>query len=531
MTVARKEYRPLGRWDAISCLALAVLTVVLFLYFLRPPILSDQLDYFYHAWQTDGLQPTHRHLRIGLVFPVHLAIKMFGYSELSYYVVPSFGALSLALATWFVARILFGTWTGIFASALMVSNPQVLTSFSDLLPDYLSAGLYTWSLGILIWCWRTGRLATRPDEWPTFFLLALSGFFIGWSYLAREYVVFFFPSVIFVLLLASAQTASFVAVALGAAFCWLLELTWGLIKHGDPLARLHAVVSPRAVSQFVEMDVVDVLFQLPHLVLNRSGGLLFACLLVFGIGASAWCSLSGDRRWQLLALWLIGGWLFFTVVALMPVILLGEEHVYLRMHKFRYWALILPPGVIAGVAGSQQLIGFLARRVDPGGAHCAGASAIGIAAAVVFLGATIAVVSASKYSGLVRNGMDDYLEFRRFMKNVEDADELVLLQGGPLLESSGRSLPIYLNAWNGSDEVWRGRVVNASTRDLDDIITKPGRKLVAIDLSRTQWLRSTGRGRSPEAVLQRLEDAGERIFDSSGERVVVYKVEGKQEGD
>ena len=127
--------------------------------------------------------------------------------------------------------------------------------------------------------------------------------------------------------------------------------------------------------------------------------------------------------------------------------------------------------------------------------------------------------------------MDDYLEFRRFMKNVEDADELVLLQGGPLLESSGRSLPIYLNAWNGSDEVWRGRVVNASTRDLDDIITKPGRKLVAIDLSRTQWLRSTGRGRSPEAVLQRLEDAGERIFDSSGERVVVYKVEGKQEGD
>jgi hypothetical protein len=528
MTVTRQEYRPLNRWDILFCLALIALTVALFLYFLKPPFLSDQLDYFYHAWQTDQLQPTHHHLRIGLIFPVLLSVQLFGYSELSYYTVPALGALSLALGTWWAGRILFGPWVGVLSGLLVVCNHQVLISFADLLPDYLAAGLYTVSLGVLLWCWQTGRLA-RPTGVATSSLLLLSGFLIGWCYLAREYVVFFFPVVIFSVLVMSGRLASLVPVALGAACSWLLELVWGFLKYNDPLARLHAVAAPRAVS-YVETDLGDIILQLPHLLLNRPSGLLFFLLLICGMGASAWGSLRGDRRWQLLALWLIGGWLFFTVVALLPVILLGEERVYLRMHKFRYWALILPPMVIAGLAGIQQLIGFLARRASPSGARRARSLATAVVTVVLSLGASVGVVATSEYSGLARNGANDYSQFREFVRNAKGVDEVVLLHGGPLSVSADRSLPIYLREWNGSGEVWRGRVVNASTRNLDMVITEPGRKLIAIDFSRTQWLRSTGRGSSPEGVLQRLEDAGGRVFESSGGKVVVYELEGKQEG-
>lgn len=532
MSATDQRSQPLNRWDAILSVALTALTLGLFLYFLTPPFLSDQLDYFYHAWRMDDLQPNHRHLRIGLIFMAWLAIRLFGYSELGYYAIPALSALLLVLGTWFVGRMLFERWVGALAAVLAICNPWVLPNITDLLPDYLAVSLYTTGIGILLWCWRNGRLSERPADLTTYTLLLIAGLLIGWAYLAREYVVILFPSLLVSLIVMRAHAPRIVVIALGAALCWLLELVWGFMRYDDPLARFHAVASPRSVSRFVEMDIVGILLQLPHLFLDRSGffdqfvGLTFVSLFLVGMFASIRFSMRGDRRWQILASWLVGGWLFFTLIALLPPIFLGEERVYLRMHKFRYWAMILPPLTIAGTAGIQRLIEALAKKADPGETRHLRAAVTAIVTAVALFAAGVAVESMTRNGRLVANGNDDYLQFRDFIMTSENVDEIVLLEHGRHFVSAVRSLPIYLRTWYGSNQVWRGRVVDASTRNLDDVFQKPGERLVAIDLTRAEWLQRTGR--SPKEVLDRLEQTGEKLFESSGGKVIVYRLVNKQ---
>jgi hypothetical protein len=521
MLVNPDHYRPLDCWDAVFCLALTASTIALFLYFQTPPSLSDQMDYFYHAAHPDELRSTHRHLRIGLILPTWLAIQAFGYSELGYYAIPALGSLLLVLGTWLIGRMLFSRCTGAFAALLIVYNPWVLSDITDLLPDYLSAGLFTVAMGLLLWCWRTGRLSARPTYWATLGIMTLVGFLLGWCYLTREYVVILFPVVMFIALAMRGQVMPFIAVASGAAACWFLEIVWGFLKYSDPLARLHSVASPRSSLGFVEMDIVKIVFQLPLFFVDRSAGLIFVFLLVCGFTIGLWHAICGDRRWQVLMCWFIGGWLFFTVIALLPVFLLGEERVYLRMHKFRYWALILPPALIAGVAGSGQLTSLLVTRLSHRDGGWYAAVTAGIAMGIALSGLTLNVVS-EKYLMLTRSGMGDYAQFREFMRTVGGPGYTVLIELGPTHVSAVASLPIYLNTWNGLNTVWKGRVVTASTQDLRKLVNDPGQKLVAIDLTRAEWLER--KGWPPDEVLSRLEQAGEKIFGSSGGRVVVYRL-------
>jgi hypothetical protein len=305
----------LDRWDALITVVLIIFVAALFVLFLAPPMMSDQLDYFYHAWRLDELKLTHRHLRVGLIWPIAFAIRWFGYSELSYYAIPAFAAFLLVAGTWIIGRLLFGRWVGFLAGILVVYNPWVLDDFTGPLPDFLAAGLFCTGMAVLIWCWREGRLADKPMSWRDVGLLGLAGLLFGWSYLTREFVVVFFPLAGFVFLAAKSRPVGLLPLMVAAISCWLAELAWGIARYGYALARLHAVSSSRTglAGMYIESDPIRILTQLPSTFLDRPGGWIMVALLLGGAVFSVVRAARGDRRWQLLAMGLIGGWVFFHI--------------------------------------------------------------------------------------------------------------------------------------------------------------------------------------------------------------------------
>jgi hypothetical protein len=516
----------LDRWDAVTAVFLMIFVLALFVLFLEPPVMSDPLDYFYHAWHLDELKPTHRHQRVGLIWPLAIAIRWFGYSELSYYAIPALAALLLTSGTWMVGRLLFGRWVGLLAGIFVVYNPWVLSDFTKPLPDFLAAGLFCTGIVLVIWFWREGRLADKPIHCSTVGLLGLAGLLFGWSYLTREFVVVFFSLVAFVFVVARGRLVGLLPMTLAAFSCWLAELVWSIAKYGDALARFHAVSSTRGgwTGMYIETDPMRILTQLPSTFVDRPGGWIIVALLLGGAWFSVVRAAGGDRRWQLLALWLIGGWVFFTTVAMLPVLLLDEGRVYLRVHKLRYWALILPPMFIAGLACAQHVTNGLIKLFTGPNSSFVTTLGIRIMTIAFLVSATLSVRPSLNNSGLVRNGAaDDYLEFREFMKGVVAKYELIALSHQQ--NRATRSIPIYLNSWNGSERVWSGAVLLAESKRLDEIAQGPGEKLIVLDLTKSRR-RAEVDQEDPVKLLDCLDVNGDRFFESSSGFVIAYLISG-----
>jgi hypothetical protein len=518
MSDEQRHWR-LGRSDALITIGLVVLVAVLFVLFLERPSHSDPLAYFYSSWHIEEIKPTHRALRIGLIWPIWAIMQIFGYSELSYYFVPAVAALLLVLSTWFLGRLLVSRWVGALAAILIIYNPWVLSELTAPMPDYLGAGLFTTAMALLLWCWRAGRLDEAPLAPGTMAVLAMAGLACGWSYLAREFVVILFPLVPLFFYVTRSRYAGLLPIASTALACWVAELLWGALKFGDPFARLHAVSAPRTgwVGMSIETDPIDTISQLPKILLTTPGGLVVVVLLLAGAAFSVVGSARGDPRWRLIAFWLIGGWLFFTTVAMLPVLLLQEGSVYLRMQKFRYWALILPPLFIAGLAFVQYFIRRLGGWVGSAGSAVAQNAALGLASLALIANSTSMVLPAMNANPLARNGGNrDYLEFRKFISEFDGARNLVLLS---VVNSARRAIPIYLNSWNGVERMWHGGVKVVREKYLKKLPSDDQKDLIVIDLTRT--VDAPG-PRYPSDLIEYLDSTFDKRFESSSGYIKAY---------
>jgi Dolichyl-phosphate-mannose-protein mannosyltransferase len=488
---------------------------------LERPNPSDPLVYFYSAWHIDEIQPAHRQLRMGLIWPIRAVMCIFGYSELSYYVVPAITALLLVMSTWLFGQLLFGQWVGCLAGVLIIYNPWVLSELTAPYPDYLAAALFTTGIALLLWCWRTGRLDETPLRSSTVAILAFAGIVFGWSYLTREFVVILFPLVPFLLFATRSRFVSLIPVAFTALVCWLAELAWGMLKFGDPLARLHAVLLPRTerADVFIDTDPLRILIKWPDILLGR-GGWAVVALLVGGVGLSILGSLRGDRRWQLLALWLIGAWFFFTAVAMLPVLLLEQGSVYLRMEKFRYWALILPPMFIAGLAFTQSITGWIVAIGSFARAALASKLAIASVTFALLLDATTMVLPTTDDGALLRNGGNrDYIEFREFASHLDEGYELILLNAPR--NPTARAIPMFLNSWNGLERMWTGEVRRAKPAKLHEWAREDGEQLAVLDLTKSRGRLDAGH---PVELLNSLDTKFESLFKSSSGYIRVYRL-------
>jgi len=442
---------------ATAALIFAMLATISFLFFRDPPILSDQLDYFRSAWALPDVEPAHRQLRVGLIWPVWFLTKIFGYSEFSYYGIPLLTRFLLGFATWWLGKHMFSTRVGWTAGLLLMFTPAYTEAASQLLPDYFAAALVALSLALIFRAMSDSPTPARSQISQLF----LSGLVIGWAYLSREYVVILFPCIGLALLLLRTTAKGWLAFCLGALIIYSLELLWGLLVYGDPLVRFASTSSPRQTSWEFATELSDILTLLPT-VFSRYGGWQIPAFVVFGLAAPLFMLYERSTSWRLLAVWSVLGWIFFTSIALLPVLLLNNEAVYLRLHKFRYWAIIFPPIFIGGVAAIYSIHAFLTARTPRWFAHIVATALL----AVPVSGTMIGLTKVSDAKAFVRSTGGEYEEFRKFLSSHPSMPDVLWMDhiGGV---ASSNSLPIYFNSPAGIKQFWSGEVryLNNTPRD------------------------------------------------------------------
>lgn len=472
-------------------------------------MLADALDYFSTAQLLPEVTPTHRHLRIGMIWPLWALIQSVGYVEAAYYLLPWLACFLLGFSTWWLGRSLFCARVGWVGGLVVMLLPPYAMHVSMLLPDYLSVGLFTLGVAAVSHgsCvrWRAGISLQL--------LLFGAGVLVGWSYLVREFVAAFFPCLGAAMLLLRVPVRGWVSFCLGALLVYGLEPLWGWLVYGDPFIRLSVAGGPRDTRLPLSMDVVDVLLQFPTRFLGRAGGEALAGFMVFGLVAAGVGAVRGGRSWRVLAVWALPGWAFFTVIALLPILMLGEGSTYLRMHLFRYWAMILPPVVLGAVAGVFAIHDWLLRRGV--GGRVVPSAVLVLLLAVPAWGVALGLKQLSAHPSLVRNSAD-YQEFRDFV--ASGALPPVIWMDSATTVSADKSLPMYMRSWAGRETYWDGevRALNSSRNDwVARAEVKGG--YVVMDRSRSDRIFSRATPdyfRAPESVWQ-------AVFRSSNGRILV----------
>jgi len=130
---------------------------------------------------TQGGRQNHHVLRLGLVLPVALAIRVFGDGFVAYYVWPfAFSILAIALV-FLVLHRLVGNTVAFLACLVQVFNPLEVERSSVLLTNLPVAAL-TVCLVLLLYAIPEERRGWRRDV----LIGCIMGLLLGWSYLLRE---------------------------------------------------------------------------------------------------------------------------------------------------------------------------------------------------------------------------------------------------------------------------------------------------------------------------------------------------------
>jgi hypothetical protein len=335
--------------DWLPLVILLISFLVIQLYLLRPPALSDQLDYFSAVSEFRNLRDSHRHLRIGLLFPVWGLIRIFGYSEVAYYAFPIASSAGLIAGTYWLGRLLFGTVVGLSAGALVVLNPYVLKRSGHLLPDIPGVALITIGLALIIF------VAVRPNSdscCKTFNTrelgyLVVAGLLFGWAYLIREIAAIAIVLTVVPFIAYKVPWRGMFFIMGGFGMGLLVELGWGWARFDEPFVRIVEASGSRSTDLPIIDDPLLIVGQLPEVLVAESGGLIWLVLGIVGFGGAMIFSLRRDERFYLLIAWTLGFWLLMTAAGLVPVFIEGE--VLLRLQKVRYWFVLFPPLMVAAL--------------------------------------------------------------------------------------------------------------------------------------------------------------------------------------
>jgi len=410
-----------------------------------PPLYFDP----YYVWEAARHWPDipldqwpfsevpHQVTRIGLVLPARLVMEVLGQGQAAYFTVAAAGGCLFFVGCYLVVRSLFGDAAGVAAALLMIVHPfftitnpfghEITWSTGVMLPDMPGAGLFAIGMAALVTASRrTGRAQTR--------LLLAAGFFLGSSYLVREFLAFLFlPIPLYLWLLRIPWRRN---IVVGAPMVAVLAfnlvhnaLVWGTpmaglrsaAGHGgepnEPVTRLWAAGSfPRAMEDWHWLGVVF--------------------LVALGLTVVGW-AVTRDRRLALVLVWFLA--LCVPITLLSGVI--DPHDISLRGWLVRYWFSVLP-ALLAGGFGALIL---LARRLPAAAARFRAAG--GAAAAV--LAAAYAVTAVQAVPDLPRDRA--WNELRGWLA---DHDDIPVIWADRRL---AQTMTFYTRTMWG-DVRWHGRI-------------------------------------------------------------------------
>jgi 4-amino-4-deoxy-L-arabinose transferase-like glycosyltransferase len=430
-------------WGRLIPAGLLLAWLVVLIAHVRVPLPSDQLNYMLAAEHFPDPVPdailTHQMTRFGLIIPASLAIDVLGYSQAAYAAVPILATLALVLGTYALGAMLFSRAVGVAAGLVVVAATPMFAESTDLLPDVLAVGLFTCALALAV---AIGRRDGPPRLWV---LLAL-GVLLGWSYMAREFIVFLWPLIPIVLYRrAGLRGIAWVAAPIVALVAVELLLCWRL--YGDPLARVLAVTGhgsapspPEIAATYRDKPRLDYVMRLPSTLEDYRDGILLNGLLALTFaGLLAW-----RRRLALFA----GA----CVLMWVPLTLLGgvidPSAPKLRLQLIRYWFPIFPMFVLGGLAAlwllAVALRGRLPERLP---FRVALPAAVVLAAATVFTGVAARYWWANEQTRL--GGATQLEAFRSWMRDNDRAYRQVWADSRTRnLVRVYRSGPFGGTAWN-----------------------------------------------------------------------------------
>jgi hypothetical protein len=393
----------------------------------------------------------HQYLRIGLTGPTALAMKVFGYSEVTYHAFPVAAALLLFASVYAIGCMMFGRLVGALSAAVLGCVGLVIVAGTELLPDLPATALFTAAVALTVGI-REGLLAHRR-VW-----LTVAGVLLGWSYLTREFIVFVWPLVAVLLWRRVARWEwlwAFAPVLLTGAG----EMALNARLYGDPLARLHASSGlgnlpsrPEVAATFHDLPLWVYLWRLPQQLgrVAEGPGLLLLLALTLAAGlAVAVRRLGGavttqERHAGVFALW--------TLLLWVPLTLLGgvlnPAHPKLRLQLLRYWYPVFPAFVLGGMAALW--LGARAVRLPERWKAAAPPAAVSCVALAVAGLAVVGRPAAPGWGGSDRVSSDALPEFRSWLgrsgAGTVWADTKLF-----------RILPIYFVSPTGR-RMWHGRL-------------------------------------------------------------------------
>jgi hypothetical protein len=431
-------------WAVAGFLALGYLAIQILL--LEAPFRRDPFFYFDAADHPLDLVPEHKTTRLGLLLPVWLAQRFFGFSEAAFYALPFVIGVVLVVSTYILGRLLFGRTVGVTAAVLIVFNPLVLTRSSQIWPDLPATALFTAGIALLIWVAR--RIEAGGGWTPRIhLLLVMVGLIFGAAYLSKEVVVFLGPLVLFVWWQFGLPWRKLWWVAGASLVVLACEFAWNALAFGDPLARIDVLfgrlgtskgnVVRQVTAREFQGTALKALTALPRLLLRETGGWLF---LVLAGSLAVAAIVDRSRRFLVVGLWLFGLWFLFSAIGWFEKP--GGGRV-LRLDKIRYWFPVLPALFVGGIAA---IIEF-AKRLDRWRSLVIAAP---IVFSAIFIGFTAtATVGDDNYFINRDNG---YREIRTWL--ATDAQQYDILWSDT---NSLRLADMYSETSFGGD-VWRGHL-------------------------------------------------------------------------
>jgi hypothetical protein len=434
---------------AILTVALIAATAGFQLWLLPAPYPSDQINYVDSARDfpvpSEGMA-VHQFTRYGLLLPIRLCVEIFGYSTVSYYAVPMVAGILLVLGVFALGTLLFSRTVGLVAAVMTIACNVIVYDLMQPLPDLLATALFTWAVVLAVAIRQRRPVVTKTRRRRAIALLGI-GALLGWSYLAREYIVFAWPLIPLLLFRRIGWRGVLLLVA-PLALAGALELALNTWTYGDPLARLRAVtghgggeVKPDVAATYQDKSTFWYLTRLPHgLAAHPEKYWMWAALVATLVGG--------------LVFWRRVGWLLvWAGLVYVPLVLLGglldPDAPKLRLQLMRYWFPLFPAFILGGVAVAWLVARGLARRV-PSLRRRAGVIAAVCTLAVGTTGVAMAAPGWEAQSGYRALHTYQLGEFRTWL--AAHSDEVPVLWSD---QRTVRILPLYFSGPAGGVH-WSG---------------------------------------------------------------------------